>query len=178
MVNKNNYLSFVIPEELKQQIKKIQDNILLLDNKFKPMPLDALHITISFYGENMNRFNKIEIDKFFDDIDDCTNWKSEIKLHSPIITNFPPGKDNLYIIKYNINQAGSNFVTNINDRFRHLLVIQDKEDWIPHITIGKMRDVNKYQYMDNNLGDFHPTEIRLCGTRYDDKTWKLSEFDR
>jgi 2'-5' RNA ligase len=178
MVNKNNYLSFVIPGEIKLQIKEIQDKILSIDNKFKPIALDTLHMTISFFGENMSRFSKIEVDKFMSDIDDIIrNWKHNIRLYNPKVINFPPGKNNLYIILYTVDNNGRDLVKIINERLNHLLVHQDKEEWIPHITIGKMRDVSKYQSIDNNLGDFYPSHIQLSGQRYSNETWKLSELN-
>jgi len=151
----------------------LQDEFVEEDASFKPMEQDDLHMTILFLGVRLRRRDKEKMDKINEIIleyladTDLTPW-----FKNPRLMRFPPGKNNLVVIEYEIDKETERFVKGLRKKLSEFLGIDYEEEWIPHITIGKMRYPNKHCVNRKVANNFFPDTITLCGRKVlDPDTW-------
>lgn len=162
-MNKNNYLSFEISENLLDEICAVQQRISeqYFNAGFQPVKRDTLHMTLCYFGTAYHRLKPSERQAFVNDLHDIN--VHSIKLINPRIECFPPGKGNLYILRYDTNRAGHELVRGLRQRFKHLCANDRIDEWIPHITLGKVRHIKHMGKIDNiYISDFNPTSLKLC----------------
>jgi 2'-5' RNA ligase len=165
MVNDNNYLSIMLPDNVKAELVIIQERIIKADKDFRPVQIDTLHMTIAFFGEKMRKFRKDDLKKFHQQIQQIIqDTDCDIKLSSPNIIKFPPGKDNLYVMSFDTNHNGQTLVKKIRKELGDMCV-HIEPNWMPHITLGKMRNKDNFQKVEHNLETFIPSGIMLCGKK-------------
>lgn len=167
MSNENNYLSIDIPDDIKEEIQTIQLQILKKDSQFKSVTIDNLHMTLLFFGQALKHLKKESFNNFELVLDKIINkyreGKPEIKFINPEIILFPPGKLNLYVIKYQVNKVGIEFYKELQESFSQYISGIKTESWVPHITIGKLRN-NKIILTDTlKISQFVAETIKLSG---------------
>lgn len=172
--NRNNYLSFEIPYQIKQNIKQIQDLVKSIDVDFKPVDQETLHITLVFFGRSLRNLNKEDFKTFLEKVEKVIKTEQwNIELNKGILTSFPPRKNNLLVINYLSNKDGVSFRSILNEELKDY--VNSKEPfWIPHITIGKLRssneDIDVIKQLDQSkikslIEDFKINTIKLSGSR-------------
>jgi len=105
---------------------------------------------------------------FYNEINEILNNNNfNLLFNNPKIEKFPPNKENLVVITFNPNKDALLLFKLIYDKIdngEHVF-----ENWIPHITIGKLRDKNTdlttvIKDLFNNLDEsFISNSIYLAG---------------
>ena len=162
-MNKNNYLSLGLTDVVLDELCDAQKAILRQhpDSGFEPVARDALHMTVCFFGEALQHLKEWERVEFSKDVQDTIHKAGYIRLTNPRIVKFPPGKENLYVVRYDTNTAGQALVKNLKRRLARFCVHDKKDIWIPHVTLGKARRLGEVDYIFHSM--LEPTEIKLCG---------------
>jgi 2'-5' RNA ligase len=178
MPYKNNYIAVSIPDDIKGQISLIQKVIKTIDPEFKEMSFNELHMTLIFLGTMFKDVKKEAIKEFDESIKNIVDESFKIIFSKPVLQKFPPGKQNLVVIKFDYNQDALKLHKILYDAYGDN---SDKfEDWIPHITIGKLRDKTvDLSELEKNINvmidsKFNSDSIYLAGINsYYNPLWSL-----
>jgi 2'-5' RNA ligase len=179
MPYKNNYIAVSIPDTIKAQISLIQGVIKSIDPQFKEMGFNELHMTLVFLGKMFNGVKKEVIQDFDKNVKDIIDGSFKMEFSNPIIQKFPPGKQNLVVIKFNYNENAFKLHKIMYDTYGNN---SDKfENWTPHITIGKLRDntvdLSEVEKNINTMLDskFNSDSIYLAGaSSHYNPSWTLN----
>ena len=160
MANNNNYFSFIVPETIKDQLVLLQQHLTIHDSGFKPYRRDNLHMTIGFFGDTLRKNNKKDTLELSRKMLKILDINKLIRLSNPHLVTFPPGKENLYVVRFTANAHAISLVEHIQRTFD----ISDTNGWIPHITLGKMRNTDNILKIDlaSNL-IMIPEGVKMCG---------------
>lgn len=155
--NRNSYLGVTFPLALRENMSSLAcelHDVIVGFNKdseelnFDAMNWDALHMTFFFAGETIHSLPTQLLSAWSEGIRDIIS--KEISAHPANIRfksleTFPPEKNNLIVAKFDV----SPFLINIQrlvltltekmevDTFKQTALLN--QDWIPHITLGKIR---------------------------------------
>lgn len=154
---KNAWLSMTIPDDhrtfLFSLAKFLETKFETMNQKFNIMKKDDLHMTSVFLGK---QYKQKDHDKIFEIVSRFnfhhtrhhtlhhTQHHMMFKIKS--ITLFPPTKNNLIIIKYDIDKTFHDELKKLKATLRTELsyiidgdnVDDNEDDFIPHVTLGKL----------------------------------------
>ncbi|AYV75242.1 MAG: hypothetical protein Terrestrivirus1_116 [Terrestrivirus sp.] len=146
-MGKNVWLSLVIPPEYRNILDEINKQIkAILNERYDMMHHDMYHMTTLFFGK-FRELKKLEQLM-------CEYNDSKYALEFDEILMFPPDKQNLLIVKFKPNIK---LRTDINFMRKIMENNDPVEDFLPHITLGKLRttksDKNEFGKIVQNIID-------------------------
>jgi 2'-5' RNA ligase len=171
-MGKTNWISLTLPETtrdayymigqyLTQNIKTIvHENV-----DFIPMEYNDLHMTLVFCDDKLRKLSK-EQKPVYESI--MNQQIQSFKLKFDKYELFPPGKENIIIARFADNISFQKFVLKLRSEFSNI-GIKFEENFIPHITLGKIRGFKKEYKRDNivipdpNIKEFESSSYYLCG---------------
>jgi len=128
----------------------LQDEFVEEDASFKPMEQDDLHMTILFLGVRLRRRDKEKMDKINEIIleyladTDLTPW-----FKNPRLMRFPPGKNNLVVIEYEIDKETERFVKGLRKKLWCV-----PECFMKHVIWLKRKSIEERQVTQKNYKKF------------------------
>jgi 2'-5' RNA ligase len=153
----NNWISLNLPEDLRKDLYDIaiylQKNIKMLINdqvEFDPMKLEDIHLTLVFCGEKLHHI-KEEQKEYLNNIIKAFSDKIH-KLKFTSYTLFPPYKENLIVAKFTCNKELNEEVLKLKREFVKFNIIFEPS-FLPHITLGKIKNMKKEYAKQCNLAD-------------------------
>ena len=160
-MSQNNYLSIDLPTEIKHNILRLQNVILVADPTFKPYPYDKLHLTLLFMGTKMAHWKEDKLIKFETFVTNILQSnKLSIQFDSPVVIKFPPGKENLFVIKYKPSKDCQTLFASLHNTLDHEC---EFDTWMPHITLGKTSKQKSDPKLECFGHGFIGTKILLSG---------------
>lgn len=157
----NNWLSFTIPTNLRCELDK---NVKNVNVPFKAIKYNDLHMTLIFFGKLMkNKSQYGLIMSVLEAVESNTPFKFKFKHYS----YFPYEKKNHIVAIYETNDECQQYVKTIKNKLRQIGIIDPYENFIPHITLGKLSG----KLHNNNdilshltpLPDFEASTAYICG---------------
>ena len=165
-MGKNIWVSLNIPDEYRGVLDEINKQIkTTLNERYDTMDYNMYHMTTLFLGKNNNNINNVlhkKSDDFSDKFRELKNLdqllheydESEYILEFDEITMFPPDKQNLLVVKFKQNIKLKNDINFMKK------IIENNDpvaDFLPHITLGKLRttksDKNEFSKIVKNIID-------------------------
>lgn len=162
MPNNNNWLSFNIPDNVREQLCIVQSEIQNEYN-FNPMSYNDLHMTIYFFGEKIRNKNiYYKVGQIINSIFNKNEYKFKFKGYS----YFPYNKPHYIVALYDIDSDTNNLVKQLNNEISKLGIGLNTEFniYTPHITLGKIK--GKYEQSELNYTkstDFISNGTYMCG---------------
>ena len=156
MPNRNVYTSLSLPDETRNCVNKVVDQVKRAYPTFKPQPKDGLHLTFVYLGDKLSFKQTQEVWAHFQG----KHPPGEVQLSFKGYDLFPPDKQNLIVALFDapvdLVRVRSKIVDLIGPQN---LKDADPYEWVPHITLGKL--VGKIQRV--NFNDFPPLpDILTC----------------
>jgi 2'-5' RNA ligase len=142
-MNQNNWISLVIPDEIRGDIynsvqyidQHIKDLIGTDKVEFMPMDYNDIHMTLVFCGEHLRKLNKDQQAKIKEIID---KFKQSYTVKFDKYMLFPPNKENLIIALFTLEKSCLTSIYNMKKELVQYGIPLDAE-FIPHITLGKIK---------------------------------------
>lgn len=156
------FIALELPEQSREELKKVQDSIKQLIPSAKITDTEKLHITIAFIGDQPDSLK----DSFVEAIKNAVEGIPPFTLTPSYLDGFPS------IHNPNILWAGVKgdvdklivVTERIRDRLRELNVDVDQRRFVPHIAIAKFRNYHTPEQVERELqtmifGEFEPIVI-------------------
>ena len=131
---KNNWLSFIIPDDIRDNLYNFTQIIdTKYQLKFKPMTKEDLHMTCIFLGKQLKKDHINTIDQIIKSY----NLIGMMKFSH--IEFFPPNKKNLIVLRFITSKDVIKTIQKIKQSITEKLGYKiESDELIPHITLGKL----------------------------------------
>lgn len=144
------FIGIPINNEIKEKISKIQEKFNGTGADIKFVEKENLHLTVKFLGD-IKEERISDIDNIKGVIDDYQNF--EINIEN--VGTFP-SIDFIKVIWVGANNKDGkllNLLQDVNDKLEALGFREQKNDIVPHITIGRMKSGKNKQKVKNAIQD-------------------------
>lgn len=143
------FIAVELPENVKAKVAKIQDKIKKLDNvnRIKWVSPDSLHITLKFLGE-------IEKERLKDVFEAAEKTSCNFSCFSVNIQGMGifPESGTPRVLWVGIEEGSLELLQIVQKLETDLFekgFAREKKDWKPHITIGRVKQINNKQLIKN-----------------------------
>ncbi|MDY7083332.1 MAG: RNA 2',3'-cyclic phosphodiesterase [Halobacteria archaeon] len=164
------FVSVDVPEEVQTRIEELQSVLGETNADISFVAPQQAHITIKFLGDTpAGRIDEIE--EILDEVTESSNHEAfEAEVRG---TGVFPSRDYISVVWVGVKD-GSDKLTALHEDIEERIVDanladEEKNDFVPHITIGRMKsgrgktEVHNFldEYPDVELGEFDVTNVRL-----------------
>ncbi|MFP4045985.1 MAG: RNA 2',3'-cyclic phosphodiesterase [Candidatus Aenigmatarchaeota archaeon] len=150
------FLGVQLNENLLPNVKSIKDEIAETGGDIKLVEDENLHYTIKFLGDIREK-DLEKIDKIEQEITDIDPFEIEIKDMGAF-----PTRDYIKVIWLGVGKGYDRFkklMTRINDKLESLGFREEKNDLVPHMTIGRVKSGKNKEEIKHKIGNLEDKTI-------------------
>lgn len=152
------FVSIELPDNLKNQIKKIIEELKKCDPKVKWVGTENLHITLKFIGEVKE---EEKINKITQKLEDSVKGQGPFTASFSRLGTFPEGK-NPRVIWLGIEQGKdeiSSIVSNIDTLLADLGIEREKREFTAHLTLGRTKEKRANKLLVDKIEKFNLPDL-------------------
>lgn len=141
--NKRVFISIELQDNIKNYLKKIQNQVLKESKKGNFTIIENFHLTLKFIGET--RIDKLEEIK--KSIENVGSYQTSFNLYFDKIGEFKKGNSSIVWVGVNPNETLDKLYMDLNKSLEEINIKSELKKFTPHITIGRQvvlkEDFNK-----------------------------------